>query len=167
MEVERIASTPSPTALDRDNIRVNPDNEVVHGQGIEVKVLSQLIIACTVSLLVLHAFWADWLWRHELVDLRERLGSWQIESRFQLLSGLLVINGISLLIFWPGSPLRLAHANAIYHLLLAADEARRIFPNPRANAPRGVFLVNHLMWTLLSWLWIAHRGAEPVAGSEI
>jgi hypothetical protein len=140
---------------DRDKIARKHETILDACDVFEVKNLGPLIIACTVFLLVVHAFWADWLWRYNLVDLRERVGRWQINSRLALLGGLIAINGVSLLVFWPGIPLEAAQVNAVYHLLLAADEARRIFPRPRANAPRGVFLVNHLMWSALSWMWIA------------
>ena len=110
-------------------------------------------MAFTVFLLVVHAFWADWLWRKDLVDLRERIGRFQIQSRLALFGGLVLVNGVSLVIFLPGVPTGVATANAVYHLLLAYDEARRIFSKPRANAPRGVFFVNHLVWAGLSWMW--------------
>lgn len=111
--------------------------------------LFELGFTAYLFILIVHFVWAVYLLFRQLAP----LGVGPIQHPALTLAGLIVLNAPSLLVFVEGSifhSTNMAIAHVIYHILLAIDEVLRL----RRDPVRGVFLVNHLYWAVLIYVFI-------------
>lgn len=110
----------------------------------ELKVGTDFGLISYLAVFAVHIIWAGYVHARGLVD----LSVGPVKGTFQIFFGLVLLNLPSVVVFLPelgmSSPSWIL-GHSVYHILLTLDEVVRV-----KNAPiRGVFLVNHLYWSLL------------------
>lgn len=100
-----------------------------------------------VVVLALHFFYARFLIRHGRVD----LAMGPIRSERAILSGLVILNGVSLIAFALPVPLVIS-LQIFLHAVLALDEMWRTWK----FRARWVFFLNHALFTALLTAWLVY-----------
>lgn len=109
------------------------------------EIATAIYIVLYLVILALHFFYARYLLKTGRVD----LSMGPIRSQKAILTGLLILNGVSLIAFTLPIPILIAF-QIFLHVALALDEMWRTW---KVRA-RWVFLLNHVLFTVLLTAWL-------------